>query len=780
VEHEEQVARPQETTPQRSDQIGDSYRALGEASPDGITISDPAGSLVYASPRAVSLFGCSSLEEALSTNVMDWVDPEDRERAARNWAALSRSEPLVSPGEYRMVRKDGTRFLCGISTAVLRNADGTLRGILATHRDISDRKRAEETLRASEERFRRMFQHSAAGMVLVSPNSCFLQVNEAFCNMLGYTESELMGKTFQNVTLPEDRPVSGELTRRVISGETEMFHFEKRYLRKNGTVVWGLVSSTLIRDAQNKPIHFVTLIQDITERKRAEQALRESEEKHRILLEESPDPIFSFTPEGQYRYVNRAFASGVGKQVEEIAGRTIWDVFPKREADKRFASLTQVFRTGKEAVIEVRVPRADGDRHYLTTITPIKDTAGKVVSAICSSKEITERKRAEEERTKLQLQLAHAQKMESIGRLASGVAHDFNNLLTVINGYSGLLLQKTPLGDPWFDGLTEIQRAGERAATLVRQLLAFSRKQALQPEILDLNATVRDLEKMLRRLVGEDVEVVVRLDPTAAPVLADRHQTEQVIMNLAVNALDAMPGGGTLTLETGQRRLEGVCGTCQQPIHPGTYTELTVRDTGTGMDQHTLEHLFEPFFTTKEVGKGTGLGLSTVQGIVIQSGGHVGVESEAGEGSAFHVYLPVAKFPAAEPCAVPVADSVGGTETILLVEDQKEVLKFVAMVLAKYGYKVVQAQDPEEALRVCAVQPVDLLVTDVVMPKMSGVELARHLRPSLPGLKAVFISGYSEATHEREWASLEGANFLQKPFAPRALAAKVREVLDRR
>jgi CheY-like chemotaxis protein len=303
----------------------------------------------------------------------------------------------------------------------------------------------------------------------------------------------------------------------------------------------------------------------------------------------------------------------------------------------------------------------------------------------------------------------------------------------------------------------------------------------LQPEVLDLNATVGNMEEMLRRLVSEEIEIVVRLDPAVAPVLADRHQIEQVVMNLAVNARDAMPSGGTMTLETGERHREGVCKRCHEQIRPGTYVVLTVRDTGMGMDAHTLEHLFEPFFTTKEVGKGTGLGLSTVQGIVIQSGGHVDVESEVDKGSAFHVYLPVAERSTVEPSALPPADVIkGGAETILLVEDQQTVREFVATILEGYGYRVVQAQDAAQALRVCAGQPVDLLVTDVAMPKMSGVELARRLRLTLPGLRTIFISGYSEDTHAQQRKSLPGAGFLQKPFSPQDLAQKVREVLEGR
>jgi signal transduction histidine kinase len=441
-------------------------------------------------------------------------------------------------------------------------------------------------------------------------------------------------------------------------------------------------------------------------------------------------------------------------------------------------------RTGKPVerfIMGVINPQEDAYRWISVTAIPLFQPGETTPFQVYTTfDDITARRRAEEQKARLEAQLQQAQKMESIGRLAGGVAHDFNNLLTVINGYSALALHQTQPGDPQFHRLTEILLAGERAADLVRQLLAFSRRQVLQPEVLDLNATVGDVEKMLRRLVGEDVEIAVKLDPAVAPVLADRHQIEQVIMNLAVNARDAMPDGGTLTLETGQRRLEGLCETCHEPIRPGTYVELTVRDSGMGMDAHTLEHLFEPFFTTKGVGHGTGLGLSTVQGIVIQSGGHVGVESEVGKGSSFHIYLPVAERPTEQPRALPVADAEGGAETILLVEDQEEVRKFIATILGEYGYKVVLAQDAAEALLVCADQPVDLLVTDVVMPKMSGVELARRLRLTLPGLRTLFISGYSEDTHKREWASLGDEKLLQKPFAPKALAAKVREVLEGR
>ncbi|MBI5084820.1 MAG: response regulator, partial [Acidobacteria bacterium] len=452
------------------------------------------------------------------------------------------------------------------------------------------------------------------------------------------------------------------------------------------------------------------------------------------------------------------------------------------EPDRAREGYSYVFREGfvRDYPLELR-HRAGGVRSVLYNASTYRDEDGQVVGVFAAARDITQRKKAEEERNNLQLQLAQAQKMETIGRLAGGIAHDFNNLLTVINGYAAVALGGTQQDTSQARNLTEIMNAGKRAAELVRQLLAFSRRQVLQPEVLNLNATVSGMESMLRRLVGENIEIVVRPDPAIAPVLADRHQIEQVIMNLAVNARDAMPHGGTLTLESGERHLEGICSTCREQIQPGAYVELTVRDTGTGMGQDTLEHLFEPFFTTKGVGKGTGLGLSTVQGIVNQSGGHLCVESEVGVGSAFRVCLPVARQTGLQPAAPEVSGDVqGGSESILLVEDQDDVRAFVATVLERYGYRVVAMGDTENALSACAAQPVDLLITDVVMPKMSGVELARRARLIRPGLRALFISGYSHDTHEREWESMGDAQFLQKPFAPGALAAKVREALNGR
>jgi signal transduction histidine kinase/ActR/RegA family two-component response regulator len=400
---------------------------------------------------------------------------------------------------------------------------------------------------------------------------------------------------------------------------------------------------------------------------------------------------------------------------------------------------------------------------------------------LCFCRDITERQQAEEERKKLQAQLLQAQKLESIGRLAGGVAHDFNNLLTLINGYSRLLLDAMFPGDPNRSGLEEIHKAGERAAELTQRLLAFSRKQMLQPRVFDLNRVVTAMRSILTRVLGEDLELSVELSAEAATVRADPHQLEQVVMNLAVNARDAMAGGGRLRLETACLECDESYARLHPGARPGRYAVLAVSDTGTGMDEETRRHLFEPFFTTKEVGKGTGLGLAMVLGIVEQSGGFIEVSSELGRGTSFRIHLPMVEDEAADaepPAAGPIAAS-RGTETVLVVEDQADVRKFAAGALRSYGYHVLQAENAFEAKLICesGLEGLELVLTDVVMPGLSGYELADWLAVHWPDIKVLFISGYAGDAMVRQAAPRKDAAFIQKPFNPSQLAIKVREVL---
>jgi signal transduction histidine kinase len=408
-------------------------------------------------------------------------------------------------------------------------------------------------------------------------------------------------------------------------------------------------------------------------------------------------------------------------------------------------------------------------------VEPQTDEQGRVVGLIGASQNVTARRRLEE-------QFRQAQKMEAIGTLAGGVAHDFNNLLTVICGYSDLLMRDLASGDPMREPVIEIHRAGARARALIRQLLAFSRQQVLEPKVLDLNAVVADMEKMLRRLIGEDIELVVALDAGLPQVKADPGQLEQVLVNLSVNARDAMPRGGRLCIETRHVTLDPSITDATSGVRAGEYVLLSVSDTGVGMDPGTKARVFEPFFTTKEPGKGSGLGLAIVHGVVTQSGGRVEVESEPSHGATFKIHLPAVTEgpPAGKVVSGPRAPP-GGHETILLVEDEAAVRKLASHILASCGYSVLEAANGQEALRVAADHrsPIDLLLSDVVIPHLGGPQLAKQLTAAKPGLKVLFMSGYADAgVLEQGSVGTEHA-FVQKPFTPLGLAQKVRDVLDR-
>jgi signal transduction histidine kinase len=378
-------------------------------------------------------------------------------------------------------------------------------------------------------------------------------------------------------------------------------------------------------------------------------------------------------------------------------------------------------------------------------------------------------------------QLRQSQKLEGIGQLAGGIAHDFNNLLTAINGYSDLMLRRLGAGDPLRRNAEEIRKAGERAASLTRQLLAFSRKQVLQPLVLDLNGVVADMDKLLRRLIGEDIDLVTSLEPKLGRVKADPGQIEQVVMNLSVNARDAMPRGGHLTIETKNVYLDKTYAHNHMSVQPGRYVMLAVSDTGVGMGAQIREHIFEPFFTTKEAGKGTGLGLSMVYGIVKQSGGNIWVYSEPGHGTTFKIYLPQIEEEASTESSVIASEEAAGTETILLVEDEAMLRELIREILELEGYTVLAASNGHEALFICEQQQgtIDLLITDVVMPEMSGRELAERLDHKCSDVKVLFMSGYTDDAIVRHGVLQASAFFLQKPFTPDALAIKVREVLSR-
>lgn len=510
---------------------------------------------------------------------------------------------------------------------------------------------------------------------------------------------------------------------------------------------------------------------EITERYRAEEKLRESEERYRDLFENANDLIQSFTPDGRILYVNRAWKLALGYTDEETRDLYIQQVIHPESRDGWNEQVEALMRGETSDKSEVTLVTKDGKKILGEASRTCKFVDGKPAFVRSIIRDVTERRQLEE-------QLRQTVKMEAIGQLAGGVAHDFNNLLTIISGYGQLLEESVEPRSREY--VTEILKASDRAASLTRQLLAFSRRQILAPQVLDLNSIVVNMEKMLKRLIGEHIELATVQQANLGRVKADAGQIEQVVLNLAVNARDAMPDGGKITIETANVDLDEAYSRSHSTVVPGPYVMLAISDTGEGMTNEIMTHIFEPFFTTKEKGKGTGLGLSTVYGIVKQSAGNVWVYSELGRGSTFKVYLPRISETATLAPTASAPESIRGTETILLVEDEAPVRSLVRETLQSYGYNVLEAQGADHAISIFQEynDPIHLLLTDVVMPQVSGKELAKRMSPAHPEAEILFMSGYTDNAIVRHGVLDANTFFLQKPFMPKTLVTKVREVLD--
>ncbi|MGB9454474.1 MAG: PAS domain S-box protein [Bryobacteraceae bacterium] len=647
--------------------------------------------------------------------------------------------------------------------------------------ETAERKRVEEALRESEKRYKLLLGSVTDYIytVQVQGGRSVATVHGPGCAAVtGYAPEDYAadpGLWYRMVYEP-DRPAVTTQAVAILAGEAAS-PLEHRILHRDGSVHWVRNTPVPHYDQQGHLVAYDGLISDITARKQAEQELQISEARFRTLTEDAPTAI-SMSRRGRVVYANPTYLRMFGfERAEELNNRPTIELFAPQCRD-------EVMERANRRAQGLPVPReyesiglrADGSEFpMLVAVITMQFAEGPALVAFIT--DLTGPKQVAEERRRLEEQLRQAQKLESIGRLAGGVAHDFNNLLTVINGYAQLLLRDLKAGDPLRDSLEEIHTAGERAAGLTRQLLAFSRRQVLSPRMLDLNRVVSDMQPMLARLLGEDVELCVELHAGAATICADPHQLEQVVMNLTVNARDSMPDGGKLRIETAVVEW----GEGQARSHPdarlGRYVVLAVSDTGVGMDEETRNRIFEPFFTTKGIGKGTGLGLSMVQGIVAQSGGYIDAYSEEGQGTTFKIYLPALAEAAADAENSEVAPTVGGKETVLVVEDQAEVRKYAVAVLKEYGYRVVPVEGAGEALLLCERERIDLVLTDVVMPHISGQELAERLKTLQPGIKVLFMSGYTDNIIEHHGVLEEGAEFIEKPFSPGELARKARTAL---
>jgi two-component system cell cycle sensor histidine kinase/response regulator CckA len=678
-------------------------------------------------------------------------------------------------GEIKNKAKNGSFYWLDTTIVPFLNDDGTPRQYMAIRGVITERKEAELALRTERDRAQRYLDTADVILLKLDLEGRIVLVNRYGCSLLGWTPAELLGRDWIETCLPARcREELSTKRRHLLVGDLSVV--ENSVVTKSGEerlIEWR---NRLMRDDEGLVIGSFSSGTDITERHDAVEALRTAEERMRFALEAASVGIWdmdyitgvlewSETLEAQYGLKPGTF----GGSYQGFAERVHPD-----DREHLFETLANAAKSGADFTVQHRSIWPDGTVRWLCGAGRILlGEAGEPVRGVGISQDVTERRTLEE-------QYQQAQKMEAIGQLAGGVAHDFNNLVTVILGFSELLLADLGPDDPRRADIAGIHKAGTRAAGLTRQLLAFSRKQIIEPTLLDLNVVMADMRAMLGRLIEEDVKVVLSLGPGPTFVIADRGQVEQIVMNLAVNARDAMPGGGTLTIETAHAELDERYASTHPSVKPGSHVVVKVTDTGTGMTPQVQARLFEPFFTTKEPGRGTGLGLATVHGIVGRSGGSVDVDSEVGKGTTFTVYFPRADAAPIVVDAAPAARPRAATQTVLVVDDEKELREVARRLLQRQGYTVLVAANADEALRLFEHGgSIEVLLTDVVMPGASGPELTRQLVERHPALKVIYMTGYTEDAIVKHGVLNPGIALLHKPFTSETLGRKVREALDR-
>ncbi len=884
------------------------YRRIVETANEGILLADEDFLVTYVNQKLADMLGCLP-EEIIGKQLGHFMFPEDladdQERRSHRIHGLNETY------ERRFRRSDGRECWANVSATVLRTADGRFMGSFAMLTDITERKRAEEALRESEEKYRELVEHANSIILHWTRDGEITFLNEFGQRFFGYSEAEILGRQVVGTIVPETDSKGRDLRPLIDQICTDPLAFEHNVnenMRRNGERVWIAWTNKVDFDSQGRVAGILSIGVNITERKRAEDALRESEELYRSLVNLSPDAISVADLNGLLTFASPKATQMFGNSPdEEIIGRSILCWVAPEEQEKASANIQRLLTEGTLAATEFTLVKKDGTRFIgEVNAAVIHSPDGSPMSMIIITRDVTERKqaeeeilesenkfksfaenalagiyllqdgvfkyvnprfaqmfgytveeclndmhykdlvyeedlpkvdeevrkrtsgevgfvhhtfrglkkngqifhvevygapsvhkgepvgtgtilditdrqRAEEERKKLEEQLFQAQKMESVGRLAGGVAHDFNNMLGVIIGMTELALNQDVPNRKLRHNLEEILKAGLRSADLTRQLLAFARKQTAIPKVLELNDTISGMLKMLRRLIGEDTDLVWQPGLDLWKVKIDPSQVDQILANLAVNARDAISGVGAITMRTENVIVDDSNRAGHLELIPGEYVLLAVSDTGEGMSKEVSENIFEPFFTTKDVGKGTGLGLSTVYGIVKQNDGFIYVESEPGKGATFNIYLPRHESESAQVACVEVTNErPTGTETILLVEDDDAILNLSKMILESLGYTVVAARTPVNAVHLAEEHPGDLhlLITDVVMPEMNGRELAEQLRAVRPNLKCLYMSGYTADVIAHRGLLDEGVNFIQKPFGCDDFALRIRQVLD--
>lgn len=767
---------------------GELLRSLLMSTGEGIYGIDLAGRCTFCNPSAVRLLGFSDAAELVGKRMHDLVHrrhADGRRRPIGDCRILQamRDRRGVHVDDEVFWRRDGQPIPVEYrSQPVFR--DGEVVGAVVSFADVTGRKHAEEAMRTSEERFRSIFEQTSVGMAIFDPDGRYISVNQAFRDMLGYAEEELLQLKYNDITFEDDLKASRDRNRRVRAGKLDQFDVEKRYVRKDGRVIWVTLSGSTIRNASGVPIFNIRQIQDITERKQAVEAVRESEARLRAVIDNSPTAICLRGVDGRYLLFNREFEKRHGISLDEARGKHAEEVSPPDVARIIAMNDEVVLDTGMPCEYEVEFPDTfNVVRTGFTNKFPIFGSPGEIVGigSICA--DMTDHKQMEEK-------LRHAQKLEAVGQLTGGVAHDFNNILAVILTNLEFLEEDLATDESHREIISEAIRAVHRGAKLTERLLAFSRKQPLNPKPLDLVSILSDMVEMLRRTLGETITVQTAFPGDLYPVFVDRNQFENAILNLAVNARDAMKRhGGKLEILCSNRKIVHRTSGRINEMPSGQYVCVEIRDNGEGMTPEVIERAFEPFFTTKKTGEGSGLGLSMVYGFANQSGGAVTISSVVGKGTSVKLFLPA--IPPDKKAAVSDADAAGdpgiaglprGSETILVVEDDADVGSSAQRTLSSLGYQVFCASDGMGALEVLRRnRRIDLLFSDIIMPGgIDGRQLAEQARKMLPDLKILLTSGYAAGRLNLIELDAVDIGFISKPYTRRTLAEVVRTTLGDR
>ncbi len=761
------------------------FRLQFELGNIGIAITSPEKGWLNANAHLCKMLGYSE-PELLQKTWAEMTHPDDLARDLDYFNQMPAGQIDGYEMEKRFFHKEGGIVETHLTISCYRNPDQTIKFVIASIQDISQRKEAEKALRENERKYRLITENAADIIFTMDLHFHFTYISPSVQKISGYTPNEAMALSFDQVMPPESLKKVYTVIERTNdyiqkNDFLRQLTIELEQYRKDHSTFWTENEISFMLDENGEAIGIIGVTRDITRRKEAEKALQESQERFRSMIQSASDMIFIIHIDGKISFESPSVTRILGYPEGYFLDQSPFAMIHPDDLDLVMAEMDLVSRSANSGLpTEFRLKTPDDNWIWLEALANSQNNNPSIQGIIVTARDITERKRGEMEKNRLNLQLLQAQKMEAVGHLAGGIAHDFNNMLSVVIGHTEMALIKLPPDDPLHSRLKIIRDAAQRSTNLVRQLLGFARKQTISPKVMDINETINGMLKMLNRLIGEDINLAWIPGHNLDRIKIDPSQIDQILANLMVNARDAINGVGKVTIETLNVTLDEAYCAGRAGFLPGRYVMLSVSDNGCGMDEHTIARIFDPFFTTKPVEKGTGLGLAVVYGIVKQNEGFINVYSEPGKGTTFTLYLPSIDEPEEmTDTGIRAETATGGTGTILMVEDDASLLALGQSILEELGYTVLTADNPEQAIELAREYQnrIDLLITDVVMPQMNGRELVRRLCEINPELKCLYMSGYTANVIAHHGVLDQGIHFLHKPFSIHEIAGKIHEAM---